>query len=812
MIKPYKSIAICIIAMLITFGVGSVMQTTHATVEKTTTTYKGDLTPSVQSEPVNDWTLYNPLSNVTGWTPTSAITTMPPNVANQYLITSGADYYDDGIEAPFTTMKNIDVEHNASTVGLIDIPGATTNKIIPVADPTLGIPAMGWIDSSKVVDRPTGWTGGDVGYVNIANLTDINLLTKYIWGGYAYRYQVPIPNTYTETVTTRYVIDVTHQDTSTERMSILEYSGNQAYIIPIEAYTLPDLENKMVIHSTEALSYFTQTESVDSSNVGHVYTRVISETILETGYKDWIYSTDTQLWYPAEEIENMWYRINDTNGYPLLAYYSSTNPSFSSHVQGLCVYRYDIVHPYGDQNAGSNIDLPIPSVTYGTPVYNDPSYADPTKFVSIMPNTSVAWINDEKNGVIHLLGTKNIQITPYSAYNQISNVTITIPQDIPYKYVLVTLDFVNKIFTCRGVLSELSPTGENPFNTLNYSTADYNYSLNIIYNVEGATIPDKTERLQVFAGTDNLGNPDNGYVYIVDTIVEVDPIGILWGNPSMNIQYYFPEQVKSDTRVIFNAFVRYGSSMTINADPDAPASHTFSVSDGKMFIKSTIVADVNNHIVKLQPSNKSYSLATYIDQDTNRPYWQYIDGNNVVWTLAHEYDKDDNYIGTYLSNSDKSVRYTMTSDNSGIWKYEETNAYIMKGMAIDYLYSGTTVNVSIVFTEDKNQRIDLGVLDNTVITTPTLGTTTKAGYIISATGNWYWQANLNDVKIENVEEIKFDWSNLFGLSLAGAGLLYIFIMIICVAVIRFIYPDEFGYADWLVIMIAGFFALIFTLS
>lgn len=808
MIKPYKSIAICIIAMLITFGVGSVMQTTHATVEKTTTTYKGDLTPSVQYESINDWTLYNPLNNVTGWNPASAITTMPPGVANQYLVSPSTEGYDEGV-ATITVMKNL--PKNATR---LDIPGATYNKLAITESSEWGVPLMGWISSSQIVDGPAGYVGGEVGYANTNSLNNLTLSTNYIWGGYGQEYRVDQPHgSYSGFWGSLAFIGNVHLNNGTTipfgcwGNGYNTHENNQCYIIPLSEYSFPAYEDGMVIHSDENISLFTQNYSqnvsITSGGTYH-HTWRIDEEITETTYKDWIYSVDTQSWYPAEQIGNLWQKIDNTTGYP---FYSKTGQV----AKGLCIVRYDI--SYNVQNIlGSNISEPINDISYGLPIVLNPTYADPTKFVSIAPNTNVTWINNEKNGIIHLLGTKNIQITPYSAYNQISDVTITIPQDIPYDYVLITLDFVNKSFTCKGVLSSLPPTGDNPFNTLSYTTADYDYSLNVVYNVKDAKIPDKTERLQVFAGTDNLGNPANGYVYVVDTIVEVDPLGILWGNPSMNIQYYFPEQIKSDTRIIFNAFVKYGSSMTINADPDAPASHTFSVSDGKMFIKSTIVADINNLTVKLQPSNRTYSLATYVDQDTNRPYWQYIDGNNVTWTLTHEYDEDNNYIGTYLINSDKSVKYTMTSDSSGIWKYEETNAYIMKGMAIDYLHSGTTVNVSIVFTEDKNQRIDLGVLDNTVINTPTPGITTKAGYIVSATGNWYWQANLNDVKIENVEEIKFDWSNLFGLSLAGAGLLYIFIMILCVAVIRFVYPDEFGYADWLVIMIAGFFALIFTLS
>lgn len=70
---------------------------------------------------------------------------------------------------------------------------------------------------------------------------------------------------------------------------------------------------------------------------------------------------------------------------------------------------------------------------------------------------------------------------------------------------------------------------------------------------------------------------DTGTAYIVNTRVPADPNSLLWNNPHVDLNRYFPETVQNGARVTISSVIQTGSSLIIN-------SQQFETADGKITI------------------------------------------------------------------------------------------------------------------------------------------------------------------------------------------------------------------------------------
>lgn len=338
------------------------------------------------------------------------------------------------------------------------------------------------------------------------------------------------------------------------------------------------------------------------------------------------------------------------------------------------------------------------------PILTDPVYLDGTQFNQIPVGSTATWENGQVNGVIRILCSPNTIINVTNP-----NYTFSCSDSVGYEYVLWTLDCLNNRYTYQGVTSLT--------NTLAYTIDDHEYPLTVTGTGNLTRITELT------AGTDSTTAPCE--IYIDSTIVSVDPSGLLWGNPIMNGWYYYPDSFgEQDMRILFNGFVKYGDTMTINGV-------TFDIIDGK-------------------------------------------------------------------------VKYEYEVEIEG--RTETVTEYLpLKGMAVDYKRSGSSWDVSLVFTEYNNYMIDLGTKSNTPYTyniqigDMTKEITTTYGNIITASGTWFWQSTMYSIVEVTEDRLFFDLtSGVFGLSMSGAALLMVFFMCICTAVVTRALNLEYTVVDWIV--------------
>lgn len=688
--QPTKSVTIVIVALILTGMCGYLLQPTHEMVSKTTYDYKGDLTPSVIYSQIDDWTEYNPLTNVTGWTPVDYIPINEDSagnpVANQYLLTP--TFYD-------------------------------------------------------------------------------------------------------------YVISSVSPNSS----AISQYEGHLERV-------------------------------ANTYNFGSLFTQ--NEVVIKLPNEQTFYVK------AASSYSNLWLQTN----WNAVMWIQSEGIYAKATLNEGGIWEADTRHYVSDlNNLGVTYTVPVgsgytaPSLTTYVPQYSDPQYANPTKFVSISHGTGT-WSNGQVNGVVRML------CTPNTVFEISEGNSISCPSGLPYDYLLCTLDFLNGQFYCQGV--------DSLNNTLSYTVADYRYDMTIegtmpssvtaitvasvsqhivseypnfslsisSYGATATTVQvhyqyhaSATEQSPTYIdGTWYLDdgnvhtitvtiegsgdvlqfryyitrNSDNPNQYTIDirdwdgseegdieyhavaekggervtteirtaevvkvfvdsTVVAVDPSGILWGNPKMPLDYFYPEQIQYDTRVLFNGFVKYGDAITVNGT-------TFAVDNGELLYPHTVIEGGTETLV--------------------------------------------------------------------------TERLPLKGMAIDYIKDTGTAQfkVSLVFTEKGDYTIDLGNLDTTAIQftyevtvyDPDMGTTsvvtktvdTNAGYLVSANGNWYWQAGLYSISTVLSDNVGLNLdSGIYGMSMAASCFMMMFFMILSTAVVYRFTEMEFCIMDWVILGCSTFVLL-----
>lgn len=446
------------------------------------------------------------------------------------------------------------------------------------------------------------------------------------------------------------------------------------------------------------------------------------------------YHANDGKWYPSILSENGQYYIPDLSreGHPLNTIYIM------------------------EQGLAPTVSGKLTGVQYAY------KYVDPNKFVEIASGVSANWRNymDRtdggtgevttayyNNGMVELLTEPGTTISSQWAYfsdtdgtTTRGSMTLTVPTSIPYDMARVVLDFQNNTYYAQGIV--WGPIDEDERGTSNWTARPYEYpiyptftGLSEVSYVQGLTFEKE-------GGTK---------AFILNTRVQTDPMGRLWGDPSIYLGYYFPDYFTYDSttgntgvpttaiRMLINGVVSYGTSLTINGQymPVADGNITFTY--------------------------YTYETETIPSTDPNVPPTETI----------------------------------VTVTNEGNMP--------LKGMAIDW----EDGHVYLVFTEQGKTRYDLGEYNTTAANVTLAGTDTGkdtvVADIISGTGTWYWQSNL--YTISNVIEttLHLDLSqglSGWGMSLQVSMLLFAGMLIVGVAIVHYYYRDSdepMGVIDWVII-------------
>lgn len=242
---------------------------------------------------------------------------------------------------------------------------------------------------------------------------------------------------------------------------------------------------------------------------------------------------------------------------------------------------------------GRSIILPIPApnelktvtIPYSAPEITAATYANPTKLVNLTNNPANTpienlprWSNYEYN-ITFVNESISLLVNGATTIYTPDPVIITVDSNGIYSVngtatgaytggLYLTLNTKSKTIEVKGV------TYANP----DAPGTDYTLTA-FAYNVAWTTAPDNLKVLYFQTET-------NAKARIVDTWVYTDPNNKLWINPNVNLGQYFSEALSNNARVIFNGFVAYGSSITING-------HTYNVTDGKITVPVEMGGNLN---------------------------------------------------------------------------------------------------------------------------------------------------------------------------------------------------------------------------
>lgn len=453
-----------------------------------------------------------------------------------------------------------------------------------------------------------------------------------------------------------------------------------------------------------------------------------------------VYVKNEESWYPAVPSKNGLYYNPDLSA-----------PGYKSD-------EVFIVIPGFPKSV--EVDTTYPILEY--------KYVEGDKFVSIADGVTGYWGNfmdkvggsanstPYQNGAITLLTEPGTEIYSDTVFWKdlegnidTGSMHLTVPSSIPYEMALVTLDFQGGAYYAQGVVwGAVDPDDRR---TTNWTLRPYEYPITPEFVREGTGTSDSPSYVEELQFTKSGGTR----AFVLTTYVQTDPLGKLWGNPTVYLAYYYPDYYVRDDqgntgipgsalRVLFNAFVASGTSMTINGQvmPIADGNITFTY----------------------------YTTETEMDNSTNPP----------------------TEITVIVTNS-----ITMP----------------IKGMAVDW----EDGHVYLVFTEQGKTRYDLGVYDQRTVDVIVDGEDTHKNTIqtdvISATGTWYWQSNIYTIHhgIETV--MKLDLSKGiegWGMSMQTSLLLFVAMMILCVAIVHYFYRDSddpMSITDWIIIGIAIFLSI-----
>lgn len=335
------------------------------------------------------------------------------------------------------------------------------------------------------------------------------------------------------------------------------------------------------------------------------------------------YRSNSELTYT--EVENGAYLVYNAPSHSWYVY-DSDDTVLHSGVSIWLAYRH-------------TSDDTTPAVfNYQAPQTYAATYADPTKLVNLIntaPDASVSvmprWSNYEYNpsflnervslivkGAVNIHTPDVISITLDSDNRYIVNgQTIGVYPDGLY----LVLNTSNKIITIRGI------TYANPSAPASdYTLTDWEYT------APWLNAPDQITIMYFQTETD-------AQIRVVDTWIYTDPDNKLWINFNAKLDDYFSQTLSENARVVFNGFVAYGSSITINGQ-------TFNVTDGMLELP-------NGQTVRLNGMSIQYLNGKCAIYSSNYTTPAYDLGGIVSYTLSGTG-------GWYFTANLQSINQTIT--------------------------------------------------------------------------------------------------------------------------------------------------------
>lgn len=375
-------------------------------------------------------------------------------------------------------------------------------------------------------------------------------------------------------------------------------------------------------------------------------------------------------WYPSVLSDNGLYYVPDISqaGYPTSEIYIVAK-GFHSYINAWATY----------------------------PVY-EYKYVDGNKFVTIDSGYTGSWKNymdstvggqtitsNYQNGKVVLLTEPGTTITSNKVVwkdldgNKVNGtMTVTIPASIPYSMTLVTLDFQSGEYYAQGVVWGAIDAADRTTN--NWTLRPYQYTMSPSFIKAGTPTSDSpsyTEGLQ-------FSKSGGTRVFIVSTDVMTDPLGRLWGDPNVYVAYYFPDYFNYDNgntgtpttaiRVLFNGFVSYGNSLTINGQymPIEDGNITFTYYTQETILDDTVTPPIETTVTVTNTGTFPIK-GMAVDWEDGHVYLVFTEKGTTRYDLG-EYDETSKNVVIDGVDTGKDTVATDIIKGTGVW-YWQSNLY-----------------------------------------------------------------------------------------------------------------------------------------
>lgn len=626
--------------------------------------YSANLVPSIVSSDVTQYESYNPSTNVVGWANNpsksyfSNATIETTNSVSPYILTPRIVRYNpqtpvDISANAYAITSSSEITHDYSSTHKIDVDVVSLNQQNtayeylhiylentgddPIFNPNIVTKSEGWVISesgnsdSRILSATfIGGTRANTTWTEPVQSVEWTVSTKVVYADSTtvsndadtplYITPFSIVQNNISTLKTSDVIDVTGMTVLTT-----DSEGNFG-LIPTQYYSTVTVEKYTIQYSLlNAESVYDGNPVYDSDN-----------NQVQVGL---MYQSDVNGWYMCRKdpVTGFWFHTSEKK------------------------YDANMLFTVAFNTA------PVSTFNYEKVQTTNAVYADNTKMVTIGNEDPVThgggyagvWENGEQNGRVDLLAkltatTGNLTIQTYSkTFDEENDPNHTSPiytlngQFLadggsivtPTGYVQIVLDRMNGTATMSPVTSFAD--------TLTYSTSGYTVDLPVSVGFGETDIA----RLSL-TYANNVGEG-----YVESTVIQLDPNGMLWSNPSVYLQYYYPDSFNNISlsnipRVWFNAFVSLGTSITINGIE-------YPVSDGTITVNNT---DVTLKGMAVDWRNDNGTIHVYIvpNGDDSKS----IDVGPVDTSQETAYIKTG---GTY-ADAPTVVGYNIKAE--GVWYFE----------------------------------------------------------------------------------------------------------------------------------------------
>ncbi len=573
-----KAVVIIIIAMLLTAGVGFLFNFDKKPTTKTEYTPIGNMDAliSANSERTQESELYNSTYNITNWNtynsetqewiPSAGIVRLPEGQANNYIIT---DEYITSVDSDYTfslathgytthvqTNYNMSIGGQPSDSEINNYNGFLTSngsmRFWPQNSTSLKI-------GTSATDTSGGALMGGYGQLEKARYLHMGVspynVDRYTYLQYNFNNSMITyaDSNFVSFVPLSAVINMNNVVTDANRNDRFEVTTTMS---GVQFYGDPTITANMQVGNIQPDFDIDGEKRIDTLTVN------ISATT-QLNFKFLRYDVGSHTW-TAYDSSNT--RIGDYRE----VYAISVNPNILNYTYKLTQYHV------------------VP-----------PTYADPTKYVSI--NSQTIWTNYNKdlndmsvepttfvNTVVSILvkGTGSIDIggvadnlTSYIQNAVVISKTgnsyvvngVTVGNYLGLK---ITLSALTNQLTVEGIITDNSPVADGGSGGANTPTYTYTLSgIKVTVSHTSYTIPDMY-RLRFNPVTDMKA-------YIQETYILSDPNQVLWKDIDINLGEYFPDD-KTKLRLLLQGFVRYGDKIYLNGNTEG-----YTVTDGKFTISQS---------------------------------------------------------------------------------------------------------------------------------------------------------------------------------------------------------------------------------